>query len=75
MKIRVDKENGTIDLEREPMSKSRFKAMCAIACVLLYIVLVLTVGAVLGEDGLIITSFFGLIACGGVCAGILCMDS
>lgn len=68
MKIRVDLHNGKIDFERESMSKGRFKIMCAIACLLVYIAIV-----AIDSDGF--ASILGLFLCGGVCAGILCQDA
>lgn len=71
MKIKIDLQKGEISYEREPMSKARFKAVCCILCVVLYIALVSVAGSMLGFDGAIITSFFGLIGCGGAIGAIL----
>lgn len=70
MKIKVDLKTGEINCEREPMPKGRFKAICCVLCVVLYIVLISVAGAMLGFDGAIIASFFGLIGCGGAVGAI-----
>ena len=64
MKFRLDLKGIVFEYEKKPMPKSRFKAMCAIACILAYIALV-------SVDGDVLASFLGLLLCGGVCAGIL----
>lgn len=71
MKIRLELEDRCLEFEREPMSKGRFKAVCCVLFAVLYIILVSVSGAVLGFDGAIITSFFGLIGCMGGGAAIL----
>lgn len=74
MKIKVDLQKGEISCERAPMPKGRFKAICCVLCVVLYIVLISAAGAVLGFDGAIIASFFGLIGCGGAVGAILSIE-
>lgn len=64
MKLRLELNETVFEYEKKPMTKARFKAVCAIACILAYIALVLVNG-----DGF--ASLLGLFLCGGVCAGIL----
>ena len=64
MKLRLEHHGIIFEYEKKLIPKSRFKAMCAIACILAYIALV-------SVDGDSLASFLGLLLCGGVCAGIL----
>lgn len=64
MRIRLERNGEVFEYEKKPMPKPRFKAMCAIACLLSYITLIAING-----DGF--ASLLGLFLCGGVCAGIL----
>lgn len=64
MKIKVDLYTGKFSYEREPMPKNRFKAVCCVLCLLLYIGLVSVAGVLTGIDGAIISALFGVVVCG-----------
>lgn len=64
MKCRFEVCGCVFEYERKPMPKSRFSALCVIACLLAFIALV-----AIDNDGF--ATVLGLFLFGGVCAGIL----
>lgn len=64
MKLRFDRNGTVFEYEKKPMPDGRFKALCAIACLLAYIGVV-----AVDRNGTI--SKLSILLFGGVCAGIL----
>lgn len=60
MKLRLEVDGKVFEYERDPMSESRFKAICGLVTFGLYVAMVWLVAALCGVLGVVVVAFLTL---------------